>query len=67
METFQNYNGYGITYYSFRGITEVSIFGFVLKRFIGLGEIKGLEEAKKYIDNEILKTELYIDNGIQKA
>ncbi len=50
METFQFYNGYGITYYTLGGTTEVDRFGVVVKRFVGFGEMKGLEAAKKYID-----------------
>lgn len=50
METYQNYKGYGIRYYTFGGTTEVENMGFVIKRFVGLGEIAGEEAAKKYID-----------------
>ena len=51
METFQYYNGYGIRYYEISGTTDVEMYGFVLARFSRLGESKGLEEAKKYIDD----------------
>jgi hypothetical protein len=52
METSQNYKGYQIWYYSFGGNTEVGYMGRVIKTFIGLGEMKGEEAAKKYIDTQ---------------
>jgi len=51
METSQNYKGYQIWYYSFGGNTEVGYMGIVIKTFRGLGEMKGEEAAKKYIDS----------------
>jgi hypothetical protein len=51
METYQVYNDYGITYYSISGTTEVDDLGFVMKRFVGLGEAKGIEAAKNFIDS----------------
>mgnify|MGYP000889432368 FL=1 len=50
METYQNYKGYGITYYEMSGTTRVDKWGFMLASFPRLGEMKGLDEAKKYID-----------------
>lgn len=50
METFQNYEGYGISYSSISGTTKVVDYGFTLKSFVGLGEHDGLISAKKYID-----------------
>ena len=50
METYQNYKGYGITYYEMSGTTRVNKWGFTLASFPRLGEMKGLDEAKKYID-----------------
>ncbi len=50
METYQSYKGYGIRYYEATGTTVVENCGFPLKTFRGQGESKGLELAKKYID-----------------
>jgi hypothetical protein len=50
METLQNYKGYQIWYYSFGGIIEVGYMGSVIKTWVGLGEMKGEEAAKRYID-----------------
>jgi len=50
METYQNYKGYGISYYSASGTTVVDNYGFPLRIFSRLGEMKGEELAKKYID-----------------
>ena len=51
METYTTYKGYGITYYSLVGTTLITEGGFNVKIFPSLGEQKGLEEAKKFIDN----------------
>jgi hypothetical protein len=51
METYTTYKGYGITYYSVIGLTTVSDSYKGIKHFPSLGEQKGLEEAKKFIDN----------------
>ena len=53
METYQNYKGYGITYSSMTGTTKVDKYGFIIQVFTILGEQKGLELAKAYVD-EIL-------------
>jgi hypothetical protein len=50
METYQNYNGYGITYSSMTGTTKVDKYGFTIQVFSRMGEQKGLELAKSYID-----------------
>ena len=50
METYQNYNGYGITYYSASGTTVIDYCGVEIKRFTRLGESKGLELAKQFAD-----------------
>jgi hypothetical protein len=50
METYQNYKGYGITYYTINRTTQIDQFGFVIKSFPQLGEIKGEEAAKEFID-----------------
>lgn len=53
METYQNYQGYGITYSSMTGTTKVDKWGFTIQVFTRLGEQKGLDLAKAYVD-EIL-------------
>lgn len=53
METYQNYQGYGITYSSITGTTKVDKYGFTIQVFTRLGEQKGLDLAKAYVD-EIL-------------
>jgi hypothetical protein len=50
METYQNYNGYGITYSSMTGTTKVDKYGFTIQVFSRMGEQKGVELAKSYID-----------------
>jgi hypothetical protein len=50
METYQNYQGYGITYSSITGTTKVDKNGFTIQTFSRLGEQKGFELAKAYID-----------------
>ena len=50
METSYTYKGYTINYSTLGGTTEITSFGYPLKRFIGLGEIKGRKEAETYID-----------------
>lgn len=50
METYKNYQGYGITYSSMNGTTKVDKYGFTIQVFSRLGEQKGLELAKAYID-----------------
>jgi glycogen synthase len=52
METYQNYNGYGITYSSMTGTTKVDKYGFTIQVFSRMGEQKGLELAKAYIDEK---------------
>jgi DNA gyrase/topoisomerase IV subunit B len=51
METYTNYKGFGISYSTFGGTTTVDQYGMTIKRFKALGEMKGKEEAKKYIDS----------------
>jgi|10_taG_2_1085330.scaffolds.fasta_scaffold581774_1 hypothetical protein len=46
----QQYRGYNITYYSMQGTTTICGDFGLLKRFKELGEQKGLERAKIYID-----------------
>jgi hypothetical protein len=53
METYQNYKGYGITYYSMFGTTVIDYNGIEVKRFPRLGESKGLESAKLWIDEAV--------------
>jgi len=50
METYQNYQGYGITYYEMSGTTKVDKWGFTIQVFSRLGEQRGLDLAKSYID-----------------
>ncbi len=52
METYQNYKGFGITYYQISGTTIVDYNGTEIKTFPRLGESAGEEAAKKYIDSE---------------
>lgn len=52
METYQNYRDYGITYYTFSGTTYVDTNGTVIRQFVGLGEIEGEKQAKKFIDDK---------------
>jgi len=51
METYTNYKGYGISYSTFGGNTTVDHYGMPIKKFKALGEMKGKELAKKYIDS----------------
>lgn len=51
MGSFQYYKGYEIIYYELTGTTCVqNHFGFVIKRFEGLGEVLGLQKSKSFID-----------------
>ena len=50
METYTNYNGYGISYSSITGTTTVDAFGVPIKKFEQMGEAKGKAEAMKFIN-----------------
>ena len=50
MQTYQSYKGYGITYFEMSGTTKVDYLGFTLEIFSRLGEMRGEELAKAYID-----------------
>ena len=50
MLTYQDYKGYGITYSSMTGTTKVVLYGFPIKIFSKMGEQKGEELARAYID-----------------
>lgn len=50
METYHNYKGYGVTYYSLGGTTVVDFYGLELKSFFGIGELAGKDKAHIYID-----------------
>lgn len=50
METYHNYKGYGVTYYSMGGTTVVDLHGLELKSFVGIGELIGKDKAHAYID-----------------
>lgn len=47
METYINYQGYGIIYYSMLGKVVIDNLGFPLKTFLNVTEIEGIEKAKK--------------------
>jgi hypothetical protein len=51
METYINHKGYGICYTTFGGKTTIIHCGMPIKTFKALGEMKGRELAKKYIDS----------------
>ena len=51
MKTSTNYKGYSISYSIFGANTTVHQYGIPLKIFNALGEMKGKELAKKYIDS----------------
>lgn len=54
METYINYKGYGITYFSSTGTTYVNgLSGRVIKIFKREGELIGLQKAKQFIDEII--------------
>lgn len=51
METYTTYKGYGITYFTLTGTTYVNgCNGKPIKVFKNLGEQKGNQKAKEYID-----------------
>ena len=54
METSERYKGFIIDYYSISGDTIVrDRYGFDVKLFLGLGEMRGNKEARKYIDSTL--------------
>ena len=46
------YHDYGLTYYEISGTTEIHNARGVLRRFEGLGYIKGKELAETWIDKQ---------------
>ena len=60
METYINYNGFGICYSTFGGTTTVNQSGLEIKEFKALGEMNGRKKAKNYIDLLLLNT--YYEN-----
>lgn len=46
METYINYEGYGITYYSMLGKVVIDKMGFPLKAFFNVTETIGISKAK---------------------
>lgn len=53
MEISKNYKGYQIWYTTIGGTTRVGHMGMSIKSFPGLGQHKGEEKAKEYIDEII--------------
>jgi len=50
MELYENYKGWGIRYIQITGTTSVEHFGFLIKEFVGKGEMEGNMLAKGFID-----------------
>ncbi len=59
MEVYQSYKNYSITYYSSSGTTVIDKWGFLIKIFDRLGEIKGDELAKSYIDKYLAEETVF--------
>lgn len=56
METSEKYKDFIIDYYTITGTTVIrDRYGFDVKHFFKLGELKGNQEAKKHIDYIINK------------
>jgi hypothetical protein len=51
VETYETFKGFGIRYISITGTTFVEDFGFILKQFVGYGEIHGRKAAEEYINS----------------